>query len=189
MATQMTDQRMQAMVLAGASLNQMTGVMSEKFDTFATWLLAGFGAAVGLLLTSHDAANFVSASAIRIGSELFVAALIVTLIEKYLAVIAIGGSKAAADAKELMEKFMKDRRESDLPITFEFETFKAEILRALFFPVKWVAVRQMTGFSRCDFNGSARLLAKISQAQGALMLVEVGLFIAAVFNAVASVPK
>jgi hypothetical protein len=34
----------------------------------------------------------------------------------------------------MTEKFMKDRRESDLPITFELETFKAEILRALFFP-------------------------------------------------------
>jgi hypothetical protein len=62
------DVRRQSSVLAGVMIATMAAALSSKFDTFATWLLAGFGAAVALLLTSHEAAALVSPFAIRFGA-------------------------------------------------------------------------------------------------------------------------
>ncbi len=55
MADETEDPKLQGTILAGALLARLAGSLSEKFDTFATWLLAGFGAALALLLTNHDA--------------------------------------------------------------------------------------------------------------------------------------
>lgn len=51
--------RQQSTVLAGVMIAAVATTVSSKIDTFATWLLAAFGAAVALLLTSHEAAALI----------------------------------------------------------------------------------------------------------------------------------
>lgn len=72
-------------VIAGALISEIAGKMSQRLDTFATWLLAGFGAAVALMLVNHEALTLLPVATVRAGLKLFVWAVIVTVIQKYLA--------------------------------------------------------------------------------------------------------
>jgi hypothetical protein len=71
-------------------MSHWAGDLSAKLDTFAAWLLAGFWAAVALLLTSHEVSVLVPAASIRYGAKLFLAAVRVTVVEKYLSIIVAG---------------------------------------------------------------------------------------------------
>jgi hypothetical protein len=188
MTTQSDDAEVQSVALAGAVMAHLAGNLSAKFDTFATWLLAGFGAAVVLLLTSHEISVLVPAASIRYGAKLFLAAVCVTVVEKYLSIIVAGGSEGADFARSTLEDHLKKRREQGLPLNLNMQTFIGEFLRPLFKPAVWLASFALRKIAAGDFNAGARQLVVMSQTQGALLLAEVGLFIAAIWRIVATLP-
>ena len=100
----------QAIELSGAMMAHLAGNMSEKFDTFATWLLAGFGAAVALLLTSHEVSGLVAAPTIRYGAKLFLAAVGVAVLQKYISIIVTGGSEGGDFARTARILGCRERR-------------------------------------------------------------------------------
>lgn len=73
------DMHRQSITIAEAMIVSMAAALSSRFDTFTTWLLAGFGAGVALLLSSHEAAALLSPCAIRSGATLFCWAVVVTV--------------------------------------------------------------------------------------------------------------
>jgi ABC-type Fe3+-siderophore transport system permease subunit len=107
MTSEGDDSEVQSVALAGALMAHLAGNLSAKFDTFATWLLAGFGAAVGLLLTSHEVSSLVPAATIRWGAKLFLAAVCVTVVEKYLSIIVAAGSEGAEFSRSAFEDHFK----------------------------------------------------------------------------------
>ena len=117
------DKGVQSVALAGVLMADLAGNLCAKFDTFATWLLAGFGAAVALLLTSHEALAVVSPATIRYGAKLFLAAVFVTVIEKYLSIIVAAGSEGPAFSRTTMQEYFKQRRQLGLPSTLHMTTF------------------------------------------------------------------
>lgn len=186
---QADDTELQSTVLAGALMAHMAGNLREKFDTFATWLLAGFGAAVGLLLSNDKASTLETAPMIRSGTELFVWAMCVTVVEKYLAIIVAASSEAAAFSRTTFKEYLKERREAKLSETLSMQTFVKEFVRPIFKPAAWLASIQIRKVMAGDLNAGARPMVIISQTQGALLLVEIGLFVAAIVKVVAALPK
>ena len=74
--------------------------VSKMLDIFAGWLLAGLAAFLGLLL----AHQVVAAAAVRKSGSIFVAVVVATVLQKYLAIIvaaAAEGSKIGRQAIEI----------------------------------------------------------------------------------------
>jgi hypothetical protein len=68
----------QSRAIAAVLVADISAKISGKFDTFATWLLAGFGGAVALLLTNHEVgAALVPPHTVRVCAILFGLAVIV----------------------------------------------------------------------------------------------------------------
>jgi hypothetical protein len=171
------DMQQQSSTLAMTVMAEMANKISTKIDAFATWLLAGFGGAVALMLTSHDAIGLVSRNAIRTDLKLFGAAVVVTVVEKYIAIIAIAGSEAVLATRALILEHIKLRRESDLPPSLDAELIKAQIVRAIFRPFRWIPERDAKRVKAGDSMAGIRRLVRLSQVQGLLLLVEILLFL------------
>jgi hypothetical protein len=188
MVDETNDTELQSVVLAGELMANTAGNLSAKFDTFATWLLAGFGAAVGLLLTSHEAMVVVPAATTRFGAKLFLAAVCITVVEKYLSILVAAGSEGAALSRTSIQNYFDERRELDLPIALNMQTFIREFMRPMFRPAVWIASFAIRKVAAGDLNAGVRPLVIMSQVQGGLLLVEVGLFVAAIWRIVDTLP-
>jgi hypothetical protein len=182
------DANAQAVLLSGAAMAHFAGNLSAKFDTFATWLLAGFGGAVALLLTSHEVNALVAPSTVRYGAELFLAAVCVTVVEKYISIIVAGGSEGAEFSRTAFEDHFKARREQNLPLNFNLQMFIAEFLRPIFKPALWFGFFALRKIAAGDLNAGVRQLVIMSQIQGALLFLEIGLFVAAIARVVKALP-
>jgi hypothetical protein len=68
------------------------------------------------------------------------------------------------------------------------QTFIREFLRPMFKPAVWLASFALRKVAAGDFNAGVRQLVIMSQTQGALLLVEVGLFVAAIWRIVSTLP-
>jgi hypothetical protein len=168
-------------------MTDMAGKVSAKLDAFATWLLAGFGGATALMLTSHDAAAIVSGKT-RTALELFLVAVIVTVAEKYIAVIVLGASEASASARVAMLDYIKAQQEAKQDTTFDPIIFAAEIARPLFWPVRWIAEASIRRALAGDATASGRLLLRLGQVQGLFLLAQIVLFVTALWVVVRSLP-
>jgi hypothetical protein len=182
------DANAQAILLSGVAMAHLAGSLSAKFDTFATWLLAGFGGAVALLLTSHEVNALIAPSVVRYGAKLFLAAVCVTVVEKYISIIVAGGSEGAEFSRTAFEEHFKARREQNLPLNFNMQKFIAEFLRPIFKPALWLNSSALRKVAAGDQNAANRQLVIMSQIQGALLLLEIGLFVAAVWGIVEALP-
>ncbi|MGD0137139.1 MAG: hypothetical protein ABSE57_34280 [Bryobacteraceae bacterium] len=183
------DVQQQSIAIAGVMIVSMASALSSKFDTFATWLLAAFGAGVALLLSSHEAATLVSPYAMRSGATLFCWAVVVTVIEKYLAIIVSGAGEAADAARSTILQHIDRRRELGLTQTLHMETIMRELVRPLFRPIRWIAWRMNRKVLEGDLTAGARRLLVIAQLQGFLMLVQIVLFLIALVRIVETLPK
>lgn len=158
-AAAVLDVQQQSSALAYVVLADIASKLSSRFDAFATWLLAAFGGAVALMLTSHDAIALVSSYAIRTDAKLFCAAVIVTVIEKYIAIIVIAGSEGAVSARAIILDHFKLRREANEPPNLDAKIITAEIVRPIFRPFRWIAERSVRKIEAGDSGLGMRRLA------------------------------
>jgi hypothetical protein len=182
------DMRQQSSAIAMAVLADMANKLSSKFDAFATWLLAGFGGAVALMLTSPDAIGLVSRYAIRTDLKLFGAAVVITVIEKYIAIVVIAGSEAALAARATVLEYIKLRREANQPMSLDARLVTAEIIRPIFRPFRWLAERSAKKIAAGDNGAGMRRLVRLSQVQGLLLLIEIVLFLIALGTIIRALP-
>ena len=182
------DVQQQSSVVATVVLADMATRISSRFDAFATWLLAGFGGGIALMLTNHDAVTLVSRYAIRTDAKLFGAAVVVTVIEKYIAIIVIAGSEAAISSRTIVLDHIKLRREADLPPSLDARLIMAEIVSAIFRPFRWFAQRSLRKAEAGDSGAGMRRLVRLSQVQGFLLLTEIVLFLIALGTIIRALP-
>src|ERR1019366_10014155 len=123
-------------VIPAAALCDALGKASNKIDAFASWLLAGFGAAMALLISSHDALAWVTADTARSELKLFGWALVVTVVQKYLAIIVTCGADGAASGRALVREHYKDQRDRDQAETLNAKAFTDEIQKAVPWPAR-----------------------------------------------------
>jgi hypothetical protein len=181
-------EHVQEIVIAAALISESAGKASKALDKFASWLLAGFGGAVALLLSGRDLRPLVPVGAVRIGSILFLCAVLVTVLQKYLAIVVTSGAEGAALGRALVKEHLKERKELGLQSALDPETLTKEMLKALYWPATKIASRFIARSKKGDFAAGARAFMKLAQVQGFFVMLELGLFFSAAICIIWSLP-
>ncbi len=178
----------QAVVIAGRVMTDMARKMSDRFDSFGTWLLAGFGAGVALLLEKHDQVSVVPLTTIKFGVSLFLFSSILVVIEKYLAIVVGAAADSAEFATKEVNEHFKKQREDGIPLAFDVVTFSEKLLLGMLPTHRWFVAWAIKRFSGDDFSRVGRALMWIAQVQGILILAEVALFLWSIWRLIHTLP-
>lgn len=148
--------------LAAKILNAMAGSINAQMTAFSSWMVAGFGAMLGLLVANIDTVSpFIAPTVVGASVKLFLVALVLNVLQRYLAAM-VAGSIAVANEVQL------------IPINHEADLgyIVREIERATFWPtrilVRWSNRKALSG----DLAVSGRLNARLAQVQGWLVLAQ-----------------
>ncbi|MBT0963868.1 hypothetical protein [Denitromonas iodatirespirans] len=149
-------------IYAGKLLNVMARSINSELTTFSTWMVAGFGAAIGLLVANIEkVAPYISPNAVGASTKLFLVAVILNVVQRYLAAILTGSVAAGKEAESISPT---------API--DISSVLNEIERATLWParymVRWSNRRILAG----DFVLGGRLNAWSAQIQGWLVLAQ-----------------
>jgi hypothetical protein len=126
---------------------------------------------------------------VRSGVVLFLWAVIVTVIEKYIAIVVAGGAEGAKIARSTILDYMKLRTERKLPAELDMAVIVREFVKPLFRPAMWIAWRSIKKTTHGDINAGLRQLMVWGQIQGLLLFVEIILFISAIGQLIKALPK
>lgn len=162
-------------VTAGRLLSLVAAHVSEHMGSFGTWLLVGVGATYSLVLANlASVQQFVSLWSIRSGLLLLLAAVVLGVLQRWLAAI-VGASSAAA---EKSDKIGRDLAEQDIDL--DFQVLFREMERGTYYPGKWIVKRSYRKVMAGDFAASGRMSVGIAQVQSFLVLAQVGFALAAI---------
>ncbi|MFC3552479.1 hypothetical protein ACFOLC_15855 [Lysobacter cavernae] len=162
-------------VTAGRLLSLVAAHVSEHMGSFGNWLLVGVGATYSLVLANlASVQQFVSLWSIRTGLLLLLAAVILGVLQRWLAAI-VSASSAAA---EKSDKIGHALAEQDIDI--DFRALFREMERGIYYPAKWIVRRSFNKAMSGDFAAAGRMSAGISQVQSFLVLAQAGFAIAAI---------
>ena len=175
-------------VMASAALTEIAGKVSKSFDSFASWLLAGFGGALALLLANHETLVLVPVATLRFGAMLFLCATILTVVEKYLAIIVIAAAEAAPFGRQLFQDHARLMEAHGLEPDLDVQVFIYELKKAIFPSARWVLTRMLAKTVAGDFAAFSRVLVGVAQFQGLLVVLEVVLFLWVVGRIVSTLP-
>ncbi|EHP38860.1 hypothetical protein OR16_34683 [Cupriavidus basilensis OR16] len=160
-------QNIRERVLAGQVLVAGVGKTSASLDGFSGWLLAGSAAASTFLLSHLDVVTaHVAAACVRWFFALFFVSGALGIFAKFLAALISGATSASSLGFEL-------GKQVDLKTApFDFAVFLDEASRALFWPgrlfVGWMFAKVLKG----DLAVSGRMIAKIGQVQGLMVILQ-----------------
>ncbi|WP_054773457.1 hypothetical protein [Methylogaea oryzae] len=142
-------------IYAGKVLAVMAATINTEHSAFSSWMVAGFGAAIGLLIANVDkVAPYISPTAIGVSTKLFLFAVMLNVLQRYLGAIIAG---SVATAKEV----------ESIPVTttFDVNVVLNEIERSTLWPmrplVRWSNRRILAG----DIAFGGRLNAWMAQVE------------------------
>ena len=150
-------------MLSGKVMAIAAQSLSEGVETFSSWVLAGFGAVLGLLLANLDKLKeFISVVAVRHAAWVYFVAATLGLFGKLIAHVVVSGAKGAAASGELAKGV------EDIDLNLYLETTG----RAFFPPARWMLKRLITKALQGDLTYSQRLWLRCAQVQSMLSIVE-----------------
>jgi hypothetical protein len=154
-------------IAANKLLILMAGNASSAVDKFSSWLLTGFGVAFTLILTNIDSiVKFIPLSNIRDGILLYLFALFLGVIQKWLSSIISSGCGTSGEA----EQIGKDLADSSKDIDIDF--ILNEIERSTYYPAKWLVSFQYNKVKNGDLSAPGRMFGKLAQIQSYLVLAQ-----------------
>jgi hypothetical protein len=171
---------LQEKVLAGNLLTAAAGKAASVIDRFVSWLVAGAGGALALLIGSlGDLPSYLPVSTLKRAATLYLVAAALTVVEKYLASLVVGAAEIAAHAGAAGRKLAEEEIEVDFSLVVrEFEA-------ATLPPMRWFITRRFGKAQRGDFASSGRNFARLAQIQGLLALV-IAVLVLSMFGLVVS---
>jgi hypothetical protein len=145
---------------------------SAVIDSFLSWLLAGTGAALGLVVSNlNDLDSYISPSSVECAALLFLAAAFLAVLQKYISSVVVGSGEAVEKAAELAEKASVEYDDLDFSIIqSEMEKSTLPTTRAL----KWLARKV---FRDPDL---ARNTARVTQIQSLLAIISTAILLASI---------
>lgn len=168
-------EHLQEKVLAGNLLTAGAGKAAAVIDSFVSWLLAGFGAALALLVGNiAEIIRYLPLTTIKRASFLFMVSAALAIVEKYLASRVIGAAETAAIAAEAGKRIADDK------VTIDFAIVFGELRKATFTPMRWLVDRGLDRVEKGDLAASGRSFARQVQLQALLSLVVAGLVLWAI---------
>jgi hypothetical protein len=152
---------------AKKTLIAATRRVGDALPPFSSWLMAGSGAALSLVVAKIETVTkFIYISHIRFGLIVFLVSLGVAILATYLSTLV----KAALGAQEDGELLGKEIGATDQK--FDVLLYMAEYERGLLPPIRWVARSSMKKAMRGDVVAGARMLAKLSQVHALLVVCQ-----------------
>jgi hypothetical protein len=146
--------------------------ISASLDTFSGWLLAGFGAAFGLMLANlQSATQLISLGSLKSGAAMFLVAAAFGASQKLVAVYVLSSVAAAEDGKNLGKELAEN------PVPLDVSEMYKQVNEGLLWP--WSTIgRQITQKAQSgDYAVSGRIHARASQIQSYIVAVQATLSI------------
>lgn len=163
--TQLKMEHLQEKVLAGSLLTAGAGVAARVIDSFVSWLVAGAGAALALIIGNlSELEPYLSIAVIKSVATILLAAVILTVAEKYLASLVVGAAESSARAAEV------GRQAAENGLDLEFEVVFEELEAATLPPMRWLVGRSVGKVKGGDFATSGKNFARCAQWQGLIAL-------------------
>lgn len=174
-------QHLQEKILAGSLLTSGAGKAASTIDSFVSWLLAGAGGALALLIGNlADLTPHIPAATLNRAASLFLVAAFLTVVEKYLASVILGAAESSAHAAEAGRQLAE--KEIELDFSIVLKEFEAATLP----PMRWFVGRSFAKAQRGDFAASGRNFARCAQVQGLLAFTVAVLILRALWLVVAA---
>jgi len=152
---------------AQQTLLSATRRVSDALPSFSTWLLGGFGAAFSLVVANiENVSKFIEISHIRFGLIVFLISLAVAVLATYLSTVVKAALGAQEDGEALGKLFAATEGGIDAQL------FMTEYKRGLLPPIRWMAQSSLKKAEAGDVVAGARLIAKLSQLQALLVVIQ-----------------
>lgn len=149
-------------ILAGRLLTIMAGRVTENLVTFSSWLIGSFTAVLGLLLSNIDTVSkYLPAKGIGSSVTLFLFAVALHVIQRYLAAIVAGSVAVSKEVESL-----------SVSASLNFPLVMDEIEKSTFWPARILVRRTLKKVRAGDFAASGRMVGKITQVQGFLVVAQ-----------------
>lgn len=162
--------------IANKLMIEMARGVNESTSVFATWLLAGFSAAFGLILVNLDGIlEFVEVNAVKNAFFLFLVSLLIAVIHKWLSAILQAGFRGGDEGEKV------DSVLNQSGLTVNQELLLAEIERACLPPTRFLVKRQYRKLRSGDITVAGRQQLKLAQIQSFLMLGQILMAVLSIF--------
>lgn len=158
------DNNINESMLIGKTLSLLALGTTVSLEKFSSWLLAGFGATFALILSNIETvSNFISVENIKTGVILYLIALGLGVLQRWLGAGILGASSVSKEVEVLGANAPKD---------INIYNVLTEIENITFYPQKWLVRYQFNKVRNNDFAAPGRMQARMAQIQGILVLVQ-----------------
>jgi hypothetical protein len=154
-------------------LNRVLTVMAERtsaaFGSFSNWMIVGYGAALSLLVAHIDTVTkFVSPKAMRWSIILFLVAVFLHIVDRYLATMVANGVAVGKEVATMQ-----------FPNPFDLPYFLDQMEQAIFWPHRILVRRIYARIRAGDLSRAGRIPMTLAQIQVLLGVLQVLVLIAA----------
>lgn len=158
-------------ILAGRLLMIMAAKVSENLSTFSSWLIGSFAAVLALIITNIEkVSKFVPAERIGTAAFIFLFAVGLHVLQRYLAAIVAASAAAGKEADGLT-----------VSESLNFALVTAEIEKATLWPARLLVRKGFAKIAAGDHAASGRTQALFAQSQGLLVIFQVAFVLSAAY--------
>ena len=151
--------------------------VSSLIDTFSGWLIGGFGAAATLLVSQYESVSkHIGALEIQSFLNYFIFALVISIFQKYIAIIIKASSIGAMEGKELAEEFVQKEIKLDMEMIFR------EMEKSMLPVARCFVRRSFEKIRSGDLVSAFRSFTMLSQVQGLMTIVQAIITLFAIYK-------
>ncbi len=165
--------------LAKLALEATARSVSTSLTEYQKWLVAGIGAAIGLLLPKlHELAVLIGDTRTVVVIALLCASILMAVVSLLLGAQVLASTSVAPAMEQAIKPLAENSQaEPDIEVVF------AEMRRGLWWPALWGFDYGRRSMERGDHVASGRLVARLSQSQAYLVIGQVLAILATVLVA------
>jgi hypothetical protein len=153
-------------------LTVMGKTLTAQLVSFSGWMIAGFGAVLGLLLSNLDKVSpLLPVTSIGFAVKLFVVAVALNLLQRYLAAI-VGSAVAAAEEVEKIKT----------PDDLDHHYLLSQIESSMYWPSILLTRKINKKILAGDYSIGGRMVAKMAQIQAWFVVSQFGAVLVAAWN-------
>jgi hypothetical protein len=165
-------------IYAGKMLRTMAAAVNSELSTFSSWMVAAFGAAIGLLIANIEkVAPYIAPNTVGLATKWFLVAVMLNVVQRYLGSIIAGSVVSGKEIESIPVT-------PSLDIKFILNELQQSILWPARFMVAWSIRRVLAG----DFAFGGRLITWMAQVVAWLVVAQMIVLISAAW-AIANVLK
>jgi hypothetical protein len=151
-------------IAAQKTLVLVTRHVGDALPPFCTWLMAGSGAALSLVVANIETVSkFIEVPHIRFALVVFLISLVFAVLATYISTMVKASIAAQTESEALGKEIAETSKQ------FSVLLYMAEYERGLLPPIRWIAHSAMKKAMLGDITAGARMIAKLSQIQALLV--------------------